>query len=299
MALNWSLSNTSRWLTVSGTSGTLNPGATATVQIGLNSSASNLLIIDYSGNVVFDNLSDGTTQNREFDLYVGNGGFETGDFSDWNLIGTTNLDFALAGDDVDVAGTNALDGEPDELFVHSGLYGAYLGEYPKDGSLSQAVPTTSGQQYLVSFWLTCVPYQDSTTPNDFTASWNDVTLYYQTNMAALDWTNLAYIVPAMSTSSTLEFDFDNVPGAFGLDDVTVQTVPAPVFQSASASGGTIMLTWSSIPSFSYQLQSASRLNNPAWTNVGPPIIASGTLSSASEPVSAGSPFYRVILLATP
>ncbi len=75
----------------------------------------------------FANLTDGTAQNRQFDLYVGNGGFETGDFTDWNFVGDTNLCFALAADDVDVAGTNALDGEPDGLFVHSGLYGAYLG----------------------------------------------------------------------------------------------------------------------------------------------------------------------------
>ncbi len=73
---------------------------------------------------MFSNITAGTTQNRQFDLYVGNGGFESGDFTDWNLNGSTNQNFALAGDDVDVAGTNALDGEADILFVHSGLYGA-------------------------------------------------------------------------------------------------------------------------------------------------------------------------------
>ena len=111
---------------------------------------------------VFNNLTAGTVQNRQFDLYVGNGGFETGDLTDWTLVGSTELVFALAADDVDVAGTAALPGQPDGLFVHSGLYGAYLGEwawdgYPAVGSLSQTVATTASQQYLVSFWLTCVP----------------------------------------------------------------------------------------------------------------------------------------------
>ena len=155
----------------------------------------------------------------------GNGGFETGDLTDWTLVGSTDLVFALAADDVDVAGTAALPGQPDELFVHSGLYGAYLGEWaspyltpvpPAVGSLSQTVATTAGQQYLVSFWLTCVPdSQGVTTNNEFIAKWNNSTLYAQTNLGAFGWTNLQFVVPATTASTTLEFDFNNDPGAFG------------------------------------------------------------------------------------
>ena len=165
--LNWSLVNTSSWLTVSSTSGNLNAGASTTVTISLNSAANNFLIDHASGNVVFNNLTAGTVQNRQFDLYVGNGGFETGDLNDWTLVGSTELDFALSADDADVAGEDALTGQPDGQFVRSGLYGGYLGEFhwtnsvgmvfPAVGSLSQAVATTAHRQYLVSFWLTCVP----------------------------------------------------------------------------------------------------------------------------------------------
>ena len=43
--LNWSLVNTSRWLTVSATAGTLNPGgASSIVTVSLNSTATNFLI---------------------------------------------------------------------------------------------------------------------------------------------------------------------------------------------------------------------------------------------------------------
>ncbi len=66
-------------------------GAASTVTVSLNSAASNFLIGNYSGNVSIANLTDGTAQNRQFDLYVGNGGFETGDFTDWNFVGSTNL----------------------------------------------------------------------------------------------------------------------------------------------------------------------------------------------------------------
>jgi hypothetical protein len=297
--LNWSLVNTSSWLTVSTASGSLGAGASSTVTISLNSAATNFLIGNYSGNVSIANQTDGTAQNRQFNLYVGNGGFETGDFTDWTLVGSTDLVFALAADDVDVGGTAALPGEPDELFVHSGLYGAYLGQYPVDGSLSQTVATTASRQYLVSFWLTCVPYQGTTTPNDFTAKWNGSMLYTQTNLVAFGWTNLQFVAPATTTSTTLEFDFNNVPGAFGLDDVTVEPVPLPVFQSVALTGGTINLMWSSVPNVTYLVQSAGSLSNPAWTNVVK-VTAAGNLTSTSEPVgSARQQFYRVILPPAP
>ncbi len=99
-ALNWSLVSTSSWLTVSATSGTLNSGEhAATVTVSLNATAKSFLIGNYSSTVSFVNETDGTTQERQFDLYVGNGGFETGDLTDWTLVGDTNLVFALGADD--------------------------------------------------------------------------------------------------------------------------------------------------------------------------------------------------------
>jgi hypothetical protein len=273
--------------------------------VSLNAAASNFLIGNYSGNVSLVNFADGTAQNRQFDLYVGNGGFETGDFTDWNFVGNTNLAFALAADDADVAGTNALPGASDGLFVHSGLYGAYLGEWawegsPAIGSLSQSVATKPGQEYLVSFWLTSVALQGLTNQNDFAVSWNGSTLYAHTNLDAFGWTNLQFVVPATAKSTTLEFDFDNVPTAFGLDDVRVETVPAPVLQSATITGSNITFTWSGIANLSYQVQSASNLSNPNWTNVAAAVTAPGDLVSVSEPlIPASQQFYRVILLLAP
>ncbi len=299
--LNWSLADSARWLTVTKTSGTLGPGASTTVTVSLNSAANSFLIANASGNVTFADLTDGTFQNREFDLYAGNGGFEDGDFTCWNLIGDTNSTIVLAADDVDVAGANALAGVPDESFVHSGLYGAYLGELPPDASLSQTLATRTNQPYLVSFWLTCVPEQGgATTPNDFKAKWNGSTLHAGTNLPAFGWTNLLFMVHATTAATPLEFDFDDQPGAFGLDDVTVEPVPTPVFQSVTLSHGTIRFTWSAFANLSYQIQSTSNLSNPNWTNVAVPITATGNTVSASEPVT-GTPqqFYRVILLGTP
>jgi len=85
-----------------------------------------------------------------------------------------------------------------------------------------------------------------------------------------------------------------------LDDVSVETVPAPVFQSVTVADGAITLTWSGVPNLSYQIQSATSLSNPDWTNLDAPIIPTGNLVSASESVgTAPQRFYRVILLPTP
>jgi hypothetical protein len=145
--------------------------------------------------------------------------------------------------------------------------------------------------------LTSVAYEGSTTPNNFVARWNGSMLYAQTNLGAFGWTNLQFVVPATAAGTTLEFDFNNVPGAFGLDDVKVESVPAPILQSVTLTGGVITFTWSGVAGLSYQVQSASDLSNPEWTNVAAAVTATGDLVSASEPVSTASQeFYRVILL---
>ena len=133
---------------------------------------------------------------------------------------------------------------------------------PRIGSLSQAVATEPGQEYLVSFWLTSVAVPGTTTPNSFAASWNGSTLYAQTNLDAFGWTNLQFVVPATAAGTTLEFDFENDPAAFGLDDVVVETVPAPVLQSVTLTGANLTLTWSAVANLSYQIQSANNLSNP-------------------------------------
>jgi hypothetical protein len=301
-SLNWSLVNTSSWLTVSSTSGSLNAGASTTVTVSLNPAANKLSIGNFSGNVPISNQAAGTVQNREFDFYAGNGGFETGDFTDWTLVGSTELVFALAADDVDVAGSAALPGQPDGLFVHSGLYGAYLGEWawngnPAVGSLSQTVATTASQQYLVSFWLTCVPdEQGVTTNNEFIAKWNNSTLYAGTNLNALGWTNLQFVAPSTTTSTTLEFDFNNDPGAFGLDDVTVEPVPAPILNAAAVSGGNVTLNWNAFLNVGYVVQSTTSLIQPSWANLGTSILATNTVMSVSIPTgNAPAKFYRVAI----
>jgi hypothetical protein len=70
-SFTWSLSNTSLWLNVSSTSGTLTPGATVPVTVSLNSAASNLLgTFAYTATLWFTNQNTGVGQGRAFALTI-------------------------------------------------------------------------------------------------------------------------------------------------------------------------------------------------------------------------------------
>ncbi len=295
-SLNWRLTNSANWLSVSATNGTLAAHASTTVTVGLNSTASNFLIASASGSATFANLTGGTWQDRQFDLYAGNGGFETGDLSNWTLVGNSTKTFVLAADDAQVAGTTPLSGVPDEPFIHSGLYAAYLGQSSGDAKFSHTVPTVPGQEYVVSFWLTSVPFHGSTTPNDFTAKWDGSVLFGRTNLPAIGWTNLQFLVPASANTTTLEFDYQDKPGALGLDDVSVAASPAALLKSAVTSQGNFKFSWTAFPGASYQILAATNLGNPNWTN------ANATLTTTNNQVNATIPagnsprqFYRVVV----
>jgi hypothetical protein len=117
-----------------------------------------------------------------------------------------------------------------------------------------------------------------------------------TNLPLFGWTNMQYIVSPAGTSGTLEFDFNNTPGAFGLDDVTVQTLPAPILNSAMVSGGNIALSWSAFMNVSYQIQSRTDLAQSGWTNFGSPFLATSNLVQVSLPIgNAPKRFYRVVM----
>ena len=109
---------------------------------------------------------------------VQNGGLETGDFTAWMTIG-------------DFTSCSVVSFDP---YVHSGFYGAFLGPYGSLSYLSQSIPTTPGQTYLISCWVFC----DGTTPNEFSVAWNGTTLFDRPNLGNTLWTNLQFQVAAQS-----------------------------------------------------------------------------------------------------
>src|SRR5208283_1765055 len=139
--------------------------------------------------------------------------------------------------------------------VHSGNYGAFLG----DGilaTLSQTLPTTPGQDYLLSLWLDN-PVSGSS--QQFQVKWNGTTLYNRLNPPAFAWTNLQFIVTARGASTVLQFGAENGPNYFGLDDISVTPIPAVAFHSVVAGPNSFSLAWLTASGLTYQVQYKTNL----------------------------------------
>ena len=147
----WEAVSSAPWLSLSATGGVLTASApNATVTVSLSTNAYQFLIGSFTGTVTFKNRNDGTSQTRSFQLEVGNGGFENGDFSLWTFSGQRSLNYVDSLDSSAFAGLTALPEVDDSQFVHSGIYGAFLGQDTSLGTLRQTLPTTPGRTWSPS-----------------------------------------------------------------------------------------------------------------------------------------------------
>ena len=296
--LSWTIINTNPWLTALPAAGILTPASpTAAVTLALNGAATHLPAGAYAGSIQVSNTTAGVVaQTSSFALLAGqnivlNGGFETGDFTDWTLQGSTL--------DNHVTGSTAYPAHPE--LVHSGLYGALVGQVLALGYLSQTLPTVPGQLYLLSFWVTSPYFSDSDTPNEFLVGWGPSTnattaLYDQVNQPPFNWTNMQFAVTATESSTMLVFGARNDPHQFGLDDISVVPISPPNFQGLTVSNAVVGLAWSTIPGLVYQVQYTTNLTGGAWNNLGGAVTATTTTTSQSEAQPADRfRFYRVVL----
>jgi hypothetical protein len=286
-SLSWSISGAPSWLKVSPASGTLSSGGQTSVTVSLASTANSLGANVYTASLPVTSAA-GIAATLPFTLSVGqsivsNGGFEAGSFAGWTLNASTKYDFVTST----------------STFVHSGTYGAVLGQSGSLGTLSQTVATVPGESYVFSFWLENPVNSTGATPNQFVALWNGTTLFNQSNIPFISWTNLQFVVSASGTSSVIEFEFEDTPYYLGLDDVGLTPVSAPVFKAVPQSPPAFNLSWSAISGVTYQVQYSTNLAQTNWINLGAPQTASsGTLSFSDTNAISSSParFYRVTLV---
>ena len=290
-SLDWSLGGAPAWLAVSATGGTLaaNDSTNLTLQL---SGAENLPLGQYLAGLLVTNLNQSRVQVATVRLIVSqfivpNGGFETGDFTGWTLVGNT-----VIGNNVYnvVTTENAFPG-----VVHSGNFGAFLGQSGFLATLTQDLPTTSNQLYQISFWLNN-PVSGS--GQQFIARWNGTNVLNLPSLPVFAWTNYQFLVTAPAANTQLRFLSRNDPYYFGFDDVAVTPVPPVVFSGVNVSGGNLQLAWNSLAGLKYEIQFTTNLAPVNWqsrasltatTNVSA-FVDTNVLNAASQQ------FYRLVLM---
>ena len=291
-SFNWSIINTSSWLSASPSSGSLAGGATASMAVSLNASAGKLPAGVYSANVLVTNQGI-TSANLPFTLQVGqsivqNGGFETGTFADWTLVGNTvsgNITYNTIANASNSSGW---------LVVHSGSYGAFLGDNQL-ATLSQVLSTVPGQSYQLSLWL---DNPQSGPPQIFLVNWNTNSsatnnIYAMTNPPVFTWTNLAFVVTATRTNTTLQIGAENDVNYFGFDDVSVTPIPTPTVTGYGKVTNGFALTWNTLPGFTNLIQYKTNLLQANWINLATNIATTNVITFTATNGLDPRRFYRV------
>lgn len=292
--LNWAMTVPVDWLNGDPVSGQLEPGGSTNVVVQVSSIQTNLLLGELEARVGFTNLTDQVGETRPVRLLIGNGGFETGDLNQWTLSGTTAVNFVDSLDTAIFQGGTTIDGLDDSAFVHSGVYGLFLGQSKTVATLSRSLPTVPGARYRLSFWLSN-PLEG--TPSLFRVRWNGATLFEAADLDALVWTNFQFTVTAAAELTQLQFAARNDLNAFALDDIKVGLIPGPVIESVAMVAGQWILRCRTETGAAYQVESTDVLSPPDWKPVGTAITASGDRLELSDAAAMTSQrFYRVTQL---
>ncbi len=144
---------------------------------------------------------------------VTNGGFETGSLTGFTQTGNTGFTGVSSGSGIPASGT----------------YAAFFGPIGSNGGITQALATTSGQSYLISFDLQNL----NGGSNFYDVLFGGVSLFSASNSGAFGYTNFSTTATATGASTLLAFNFRNDPSFFTLDNVSVTAVNGAVPEPAT------------------------------------------------------------------
>ena len=124
--------------------------------------------------------------------------------------------------------------------AESGQFAANIGAMGSDATLSQAIQTTAGQHYTLTFWLA----NAGGGPNDFTVKWNGTTLLSLVNAPAQGYTQYTFDVVGTAGTSQLLISARQDPSHWNLDAISVvpagtQMPAAPSITSFSTDSGAV------------------------------------------------------------
>jgi len=87
------------------------------------------------------------------------------------------------------------------------------------------------------------------------------------------------------------------PGAQDFVLVPLDQALAPAVQSIGFSGnGDFLMHFDSEIGRSYQLQSSDNITDSGWINVGDPVMATGSDTAFTAPITGAHNFYRILLM---
>jgi len=150
---------------------------------------------------------------------VSNGGFESGDFTDWSA--TTD------------AAYDGVDGNA----PHEGSYAAFFGNPFSVSTLTQSVATVAGATYKISFWLQLeADVTGASGLNSFEADFGSTVGSSFVDAAAFGYTLIEFLATATSSSTDLTFRFNSTPGFWDIDSIQV-ALPEPGSLALLAAAG--------------------------------------------------------------
>jgi len=143
---------------------------------------------------------------------VVNGGFETGGFTGWTLVGDPTYLGVVDGDN-----------------VLSGKYVAELGPVGAAAHLTQNVATTPGAAYIIELFIANLGTAPDDIDNHFSVTFDGTLLYEAFDLdTSNQFLQLTLEGIATGTSTLLDLSFRNDPTFFYLDDVSITAaIPEP------------------------------------------------------------------------